>query len=153
MATGQFLDGDDWQDMLQDLLLPGHRVRSGHLDGTDVYYGEAIEDITEGMAIAIIDGADVTIKRATHVDGKVSGIATVSCLAGQRCEYAARGFVFVESWELIIGSVRLTASLTYFLDYNGQLSSTPPTVGYVIPMGQAQSWHIFDVSIGTKIRL
>lgn len=149
----QFLDNDDWQDILQDLLLPGHKVRSGHLDSTDIYFGEAVEDITEGMAIALMDGADVTIRRATSADGRVSGVATISARVGDQVTYATRGFVFVENWEPITGSVRLVAGGTYFLHLDGQLSSSPPLSGYHVAVGQAQSWHVLDASIQTPIKL
>lgn len=145
-----WLDGDDWKAILRDELLPGHYSRSGHLDATDTFYGPALESIQRGQAVQVTADGILLVSSA---EGVIAGIALMDVIPGDKCPYATRGFVFVESWEDAIGQPHLVTGHTYFLTEMGRLADTPPITGYIVPVGLAHSPHILDVAIGTKIKL
>jgi len=152
MAATHFQDGEDWEALLKELIPQLRMHRAGALDTTDAYVGTTNEDVPSAVFVLALSG-DARLDLADVEVGKVCGISLGTYDSDESCKYVTRGFVFVESWYLATGSVQLVAGRTYFLRDRGKLSLVPPESGYVIPIGQAQTEYIFDVSIGTKIRL
>jgi hypothetical protein len=150
--AGGFQDGNDWRQIVTELLHQGHD-RSGRIDATDTYFGVALEDIRQGTPIRLFDGEDVGIRPATSADGLISGIAVADAKQGTRLLYVTRGFVFVDSWQAVLGVERLTAGRRYWLSTEGHLSASAPLSGFAIIVGQAQSWHILDVSISNRLKV
>jgi len=149
MTATHFQDGEDWEARLQQLLHP--TKRAGALDTTDAYGGIAAEEIPSvGSVVCLIDN---TLYLSDVAIGNVCGVAIDAAELGNNCRYVTRGFVFATSWLSVTGDVRLTAGRTYFLTDRGKLSLVPSDIGYSIPIGQAQTEHVFDVNIGTKVRL
>jgi hypothetical protein len=150
----QFLDGDDWREILRDKLLSTQLTRVEHLDSRDAYEAIAVGTIKAGMPVAVIEvDGTAAIRLADASDGLVNGIALTTSHIGDVCPYVTRGFVFLESWQDVIHSPRLTPGYKYFLSSTEGLSQLPPASGFVISLGHAQSYHLLDVSIGLKIAL
>jgi hypothetical protein len=146
----EFLDGNDWQEILTDILLTTGRNREGHLDHTDVYRCPAAEDIQAGCAVALKDSM---LYLASPLDGVITGVAAKSATAGSQCDYATRGLISQETWVPATGIERLVPGRNYFLIQNGRLSLTPSQTGYIICIGQAQSHFMLDVSLRQKVKL
>jgi hypothetical protein len=152
MDRPKFLDGDDWTSILRELIPSLQTRRAGALDTTDAYVGTTIEEVPSiGLVLAVSGDQDISL--ADSDIGIVCGVSLVQADNGAKCDYVARGYVFSESWAVSTGNVRLVAGRTYFLHGKGRLSLIPPTSGYIIPIGQAQSDFLMDVCIGTKIKL
>lgn len=145
-----WLDNDDWELILKDKLLPSRYIREEHLDARDAYTAEALQSIIAGSPVRVTSSGLVI---ASVESGHPAGIAVEDADGGRECSYISRGFVFLDSWLEITGSVQLVTGKMYFLSQVGKLSTTPPDDGYLIPMGRAQSTHLLDVSIGPSIKL
>jgi hypothetical protein len=148
--VAHWLDNDDWERILKERLLPGHKVRAGHLNATDTFNNVAIENLKAGQVIQLLPTG---LKRASSLLGGAIGVVINDALQGQQCEYASRGFVFVSSWQHVTGQVHLTVGSLYFLSGVGGLSTTPASSGYILPVGRAHGPNTLDVSIGTSIKL
>lgn len=151
MTRPVFLDGQDWGEILKQLISGSRTHRTGALDTTDAYAGTTAVEVPSAGTVIYLAGDALYL--ADVENGNVCGVAIEAAELGATCRYVTRGFVFAESWLSVTGEVRLVAGRTYFLADKGKMSLVPPNIGYAIPIGQAQTEHVFDVSIGTKVRL
>lgn len=152
MARPVFQNGTDWEAILKQLLPATKLRRSGAVDTTDAYAGTTeVEVPAAGLVLAVTAGQRLSL--ADSDVGIVCGVSLHQSGTNSQCDYVTRGYVFSDSWEVSTGSVRLQPGRTYFLLGKGRLSLTPPTSGYIIPIGQAQSVYLMDVCVGTKVKL
>lgn len=152
MARPVFQNGDDWDLILKQLLPATKMRRAGALDTTDAYAGTADAEVpSAGFVLAVTAGQHLSL--ADSDVGSVCGVSLHQTDQHAHCDYVARGYVFADTWLISTGAVRLVPGKTYFLLGKGRLSLTPPSSGYIIPIGQSQSEYLMDVCIGTKVKL
>ncbi len=77
------------------------------------------------------------------VNFKAVGIVSVAALDGEMCTVVTSGQVSMTG---------ITSGARYFLG-GGVISETPPSVGYVVPMGIGVTSVLFNVDIGISVLL
>jgi len=145
-----FLDGDDWDTIVKDLVQPIRRLEVDRAEAIDAFYGTAVQTIGRGQPVRLLSGG---LALASSDLGQVCGIALNDAPLGSRCDYVTRGSVLLEGWHNAVGTPRLTSGAYYFLNGVGSFSYTPPQTGYLISLGYAHSPLILDLNIGIKIKL
>lgn len=117
-----------------------------------LYVEVAGEPIVDGTLVVVRAGPELFLADKDE-DGIVSGQAVNTVDTGELCYYLASGRLVETDWTPGTGAIDLVRGAIYYLQNNGQMSTTAPTTGYVTVVGQAQSEKIFNLQAQPPILL
>ena len=127
-------------------------------EGVPLTNGESSLAITIGMPVYLTTSAS-TCKMAkgdaigtAHVFGLVK---SASISTGNTGTIVTSGQLSSTDWTSVVGSTTLSIGLIYYLSNAayGQMTTTPPTTGISIELGQAISTTAFQIRISRTIAL
>ncbi len=116
---------------------------------------EADQFVKVGQVVYVKSDTHVGLARANALPGaRAAGFVTVGATATFPAEYVTDGQHEQEDWTDVIGTAHLTPGTTYFLSNTtaGQMTATPPSTGFIQPLGRAVSSTKFAINIGTIIK-
>jgi len=131
---------DDWDEAIAEIIA----IEQNILDVNDRFQADTA-DFPVGLLVDL--QSDGSLIPASSNSGEISGMVVA---AG---EYVTRGKVSSNDWTNVIGAMELEVGATYYLRTFGQIRTTPPSTGYVVSIGEAQSATLFDFNIGISVQL
>jgi len=121
-------------------------------DATNLVAKEALEP---GQAVAVTAAGEVMLASAADaVKSEVTGFATAVAALDAVVNVHGEGFLTVGDWTAGTGAAALVAGAHYYLGATaGQITTTAPTTGYLMPVGQAVSATTLAIRLGVRIKL
>lgn len=117
-----------------------------------LYSAIASGPIIGGLWITI--RPDGKLELANNEDsGFVSGLTLVGGDTNDSIVYLRQGRIVSSDWTATTGSVQLTPGANYYLTNISGMSKTSQPQGFVVMLGQAQSFTTFDIDINAPIKL
>lgn len=118
---------------------------------------ESSDAITIGMA-AYISSAGKVKKAQANATGTKDVIALcrdASIASGDSGAFQTDGQLTSADWTAVVGVATLTPGSIYYLsgDTAGKLTTTPPTSGWVVEIGEAHSTTVLDINIRQPVKL
>ena len=111
------------------------------------------EDVVKGNPLFLKTNGHIEKANATD-KARVAGFVWNDTDAGEICQYIINGIVNLTDWTNIIGTLNLTSGEYYYLSTeSGKMTSIPPSTGFILVVGQAQSASIFNVEVDLPIKL
>lgn len=116
-----------------------------------------VGDITIGMPVYLFEADQVKKAKADAAGtARVLGLVRAASIAADASGYIQTDGVLASAdWTAVIGSTTLTAGSVYYLSAatGGQLTTTAPTTGYIVEVGQAISTTELELSQRSPIKL
>jgi hypothetical protein len=141
-------DAYDYRRIVRELQETQETV----IEAIELAYAIAAVDIASGNLITV-NGSGEVVLADFRISGVVSGMAIQDVKIGDGVPFIRTGRVHREDWTSIIGNPKLEAGSEYFLDYDGFMTTMPPTTGYVVKVGQAITPELFSLLIFNSVRL
>lgn len=140
-------DFHDWDQIVAEIISVQEAVTNlgGGPSGDNVWTVTAGEDIIAGDFVLIQTDGTLELADAT-IAPSVTGVALESKLTGELTEILTHGRYINLTWSLTPGGI-------YFLTEEGNMSTNPPTTGWVIQLGRAISPTGFHLEISQPIKL
>lgn len=145
-------DGQDWSRVTAELIAMQEYALNGTvIDSLTIYTAVASVPITE-MAFIVIE-SNGKLRIATSDDGLTTGLALATGSTGDTILFGKFGEITLSDWTDLTGLVNLQPGQLYYLRQSGLMSTTPPTTGYIVSVGEAISQTIFNLQISSRIKL
>lgn len=141
-------DAYDYRRIVRELQETQETV----IEAIELAHAIAAVDIASGNLITVETSGEVVLADF-RISGVVSGMALQDVKIGDGVPFIRTGRIHREDWTLIIGNPKLEAGFEYFLDYDGFMTTMPPTTGYVVKVGQAITPELFSLLIFNSVRL
>jgi hypothetical protein len=140
----------DWDRIVSEVIAIEDFVFS--IDSSNDFYTKvAGVQLDQGELVRINNSGELVY--ADSNVGRVTGIAVTSGSIGQSVSYIRRGRIAKSDWTSVAGVVELDPGKIYYLSTNGLMSSVPPSSGFVIQVGEAQTVNTLDFEIGISVKL
>ncbi len=151
------LSGGIWRSLVAGTnitLTPGYNTLTINAEGSAEFEVTAGESWYAGMPIYCHAGPIyMRGDNSTDLESRIIGLAKDDASLGSTTAIVLVGRVNRADWTPVTGTTTLTVGSYYWLGTNGSLISSPPTTGFVAPVGLAVSSSEMKVEISTRIQI
>jgi len=140
-------NSEDWDQIVAELIATQQAIvdQGGGVSGDNIWTITTSEDLTAGDFTLIKPNGTLEKADAT-LDPAIAGVVLESKSTGELTDILTQGKYINVNWSLTPGA-------TYFLNTNGQISTNPPNLGWVIQLGKAITSTGLDLNIKSSIKL
>lgn len=89
----------------------------------------------------------------SDLNGTVDGLTLSGGNTGEKVSIVSHGRLSLLDWTSATGSTLLVPGSKYFITDSGKMSTTAPSVGYVIQVGHAQTQNDFLINVQPSVKL